>query len=235
MAQSLTYETLERLSVGRPVDRLGFIAELCRGKRVLDVGCLDETALIKRDTENWLHGRLSSVAASVVGIDSSVAIPDEGIETGPHSIIVRGNGIDPAVPQLQASDVDQIVAGEFIEHIDEPLLFFRNLKQRFPGRELIVSTPNGVSLANMLLGMIGREAQHRDHIHVFSYKVLNTLCLRAGFADWEIIPYRFYATEMKLGARGLKRMAVSIVERMIRFGELCFPLLSFGYLVWVRL
>lgn len=235
MAQSLTYDTLERLSVGRPVDRLGFIAELCRGKRVLDVGCLDETALEKRDTENWLHGRISLVAEEVVGIDSSDNIPMEGLKTGPHSIIVRGNGIDPAVPLLDETQIDQIVAGEFIEHIGEPLVFFRNLKRRFPGREFVLSTPNGTSLANMLLGLFGREAQHPDHLHVFTYKVLNTLCLRAGFEEWEIVPYHFYAAEMKMRERGLKRFAVAFAERVIRGVERFCPLLCFGYLVKVRL
>ena len=60
MHQHLTYETLEKLNICRPVDRIGFIANLCRDKRVLDVGCFDETALIKRDTEHWLHGRISA-------------------------------------------------------------------------------------------------------------------------------------------------------------------------------
>jgi len=45
MSLVLKYETLEKLPVGRPVDRLSYIAECCRGKTVLDVGCFDETAL----------------------------------------------------------------------------------------------------------------------------------------------------------------------------------------------
>lgn len=235
MPQALTYDTLERLSVRRPVDRLGFIAELCRGKRVLDLGCLDETALQKRDTENWLHGRISAVADNVIGIDNSAQIPSEGLRTGPNSIILNGNGIDPSTPQLREADIDQIVAGEFIEHIDEPLLFFRNLKRRFPGRDFVLSTPNGTSLANMLLGIIRREAQHPDHVHIFTYKILNTLCMRADFEDWEIIPYHFYATEMKLRSRGLTRVVAGLAERIIRVVERFCPLLSFGYLVRVRL
>ncbi len=59
----LKYETLERIEVSRPVDRLAYIVELCRSKRVLDIGCLDETAIIKKDTEYWLHGRIAEVAA----------------------------------------------------------------------------------------------------------------------------------------------------------------------------
>jgi SAM-dependent methyltransferase len=211
------------------------MTDLCRGKTVLDVGCLDETALIKRDTEHWLHGRIGTVAKDVIGIDISEHIPPEGLPTGPNSVILRGDGVNPRPEALGQRQIDIIVAGEFIEHIESPLEFFHNLRTSFPGRELVVSTPNGSSFANTLLGLIGREVQHRDHIHIFSYKILNTLCLRAGFAEWEIIPYRFYATEMILHSSGPKRVFVRFVEASIRMVERMFPLLSFGYIVRLRL
>ena len=235
MGKQLTYETLERIHPPRPVDRLAFIADACRGQRVLDIGCLDETALAKRDTEHWLHGRIAAVAASVVGVDFSSQIPDTGLITAPNAAIYRGDGIDPQVAALDDGAIDIITAGEFIEHIEQPLAFFAAMKRRFPGRELIISTPNGLALANSLLGLAGGEAQHPDHIHLFTYKVLNTLCLRAGFTDYQIIPYRFYATELLMGSRGAKRLAVALAERMVRVGEWCFPLLSFGYVVRIRL
>src|SRR5215217_3157486 len=108
---ALTYETLERVTVGQPVDRLEFIAERCRGKRVLDLGCLDETALVKRDTKHWLHGRLSDVAGEVLGIDSSDKLPDEGLITGPTSRIYRGDATDPKIPVGKDEDIQVIVAG----------------------------------------------------------------------------------------------------------------------------
>lgn len=231
----LTYETLEKISVPKPVDRLSYIARACRGKRVLDIGCFDETALMKRDTEHWLHGRIATEAARVIGIDSSAAIPAEGLSTGPNAVIVRGDGIDPQSPLLNDADIDVIVAGEFIEHIDGPIAFFRNMKRRFGGRQLIISTPNGATFANTLLGSAGREVQHPDHVQVFTYKTLNTLCLRAEFVEWEIIPYRFYATEMILQSRGVKRLAAQLVQGGIRLVERLFPILSFGYIVHARL
>jgi SAM-dependent methyltransferase len=233
--QALTYETLERVRVDKPVDRLEFISELCRGKKVLDLGCLDETAAVKRDTEHWLHGRIGRVAAKVVGIDSSEHVPPEGLETGPNSKIYRGDATDPDPKLLVDDDVDIIVAGEFIEHIDGPLEFFRTMKRRFPGRELIISTPNGVAFANTLLGLAGREAQHPDHVQIFTFKILNTLATRAEFEAWEIRPYRFYATEMILSSSGGKRALSIFVQFVVRTVERMFPLLSFGYVMRARL
>lgn len=235
MPIAINYETLAKLPIQPPVDRLSYISNLCSKMVVLDIGCFDETALAKRDTGHWLHGRILAVANRVVGVDSSSQIPQVGIRTGENAIIYRGDGvdIDPAIASRE--NFDTIVAGEFIEHIENPLRFMRNMKLFFPGCELIISTPNGTCFANALLGSIGREVQHPDHLHNFSYKILNTLCVRAGFTHWEIVPYRFYATEMILASHGVHRAFVVLVERCIRIVERLFPLLSFGYVVRARL
>lgn len=234
MTTNLKYETLERIAVSQPVDRVSFIAEHCRGKRVLDIGCLDETALLKQDTDHWLHRRISQVATDVVGIDNSEHLPEGGLTTGPNSRIFRGNGISPDI-SLFDGPIDVIVAGEFIEHLENPMAFLRNMRRDFRGRELVLSTPNGAAFANALLASIGREAQHPDHLLTSTYKTLNTLCGRAGCEAWQIIPYRFYATEMLLQVTGLAWVAVKSVEMIIRLVERIFPLRSFGYIVKITL
>jgi SAM-dependent methyltransferase len=203
VTQPIAYETLERLRVPRPVDRVSFIAERCRDRRVLDIGCLDETALAKRDTDHWLHGRIGTVARNVLGIDSSDQVPADGIVTGKNSRIVKGDGLEPGAAR---DAIDVIVAGEFIEHLESRIAFLRAMKEQYPGCTLLISTPNGVSFANGLLAGIGREAQHPDHLLTSTYKTLNTLCLRAGVAEWTIVPYRFYATEMLLDSSGAKKL-----------------------------
>jgi hypothetical protein len=229
------YTTLERLRVARPVDRLDFVAALCRDRVVLDLGCLDETALVKRDTVHWLHGRIAQVARQVVGVDSSTRIPPEGLTTGDHARIHRGDAtaIDPVL--LQSAPFDTVVAGEFIEHVSDPLAFLVRLRRDLPGRDLVLTTPNGPSAANALMACIGREAQHPDHLANFSFKILHTLCRRAGFSQWQIVPYRFFATEMILTSSGARRAAALTAQGGIRLLEQLFPLLSFGWVVRARL
>ena len=235
MQHVLSYESLEKLAVPAPVDRLDYIASRCEGRIVLDIGCYDETALEKRGTRHWLHGRILGEARYVTGIDISDKLPPEGLETGANGRILCR---DAARLDLHGVDVDEIevvVAGEFIEHLENPLEFFRGIKRALPGRELLLSTPNGVCFSNTLMGAIGREVQHPDHLQNFTYKTLNTMFLRAGFKSWEIIPYRFYATEMILSSSGAKKRFVALVQACIRVVERCFPLLSFGYIVRVRI
>lgn len=229
---ALTYATLERIAVSAPVDRIGFIAARCKGKRVLDIGCLDETALAKRGTGEWLHARIAAEAASVIGIDLSDKLTDEGLVTAPNARIVKGDGTRPHVP---AAEIDIIVAGEFIEHLENPLAFLREMKARYPGHELVLSTPNGASLANGLMGLAGREAQHPDHLLTSTYKTLNTLCRRAGVRAWEIVPYRFHAAELLISSRGAFRLFVQLAERAIRLGERIAPLRGFGYILRITL
>lgn len=231
----LTYETLEVIRVARPVDRVSYIAGLCRNQVILDLGCYDETALVKVGTAHWLHGQISTVARRVDGIDMSSSLPSQGLRTSPNSVIYKGDAIALEGISGMRDDYDIVVAGEFIEHIEAPLVFLRNLKCVFPGKTLIFSTPNGASISSVLMGMIGREAQHPDHLANFSYKILNTLCARAGFRSWEIVPYHFYASEMLLKSGGLKKTLVWGVERCVRVFERFFPLTSFGYVVKVVL
>lgn len=228
---TLTYSNFERLPLRSPVGRLTYIANACMGKFVVDIGCLDETALVKRDSEHWLHGRICLVAHQVLGVDNSELVPQEGLKTGDNSRIVRGDATSMNLREAGLEHVDVIVAGEFIEHIEDPSSFLRSIKSSFDGKTLILSTPNGMSFSNTLMGTLRREVQHPDHLHNFTFKTLNTLCMRAGFKSWEIIPYRFFATEMILRSTGATRLAARIAEFGIRLAEKAFPCLSFGYIV----
>src|SRR5262249_56646191 len=60
----LRYLPLERLRVRRPVDRIAYVRERCRGLRVLDLGAYDETEVVKRQhgSWRWLHREIPAVA-----------------------------------------------------------------------------------------------------------------------------------------------------------------------------
>jgi hypothetical protein len=229
----LAYTPLEKLDVARPVERIAFIRDRCVGRSVLDLGCFDETAQSKRDTSHWLHGAIADVASSVVGVDSSPALPVDGIETGQRSRIVPGDvmKLREAVPP--EAEFDVVVAGELVEHVADASAFLTMVKSEFAGRELIVSTPNATSLSNVLLGLAARESAHVDHVQVYSYKTLNTLSRRASFDAWRIIPYHVCYTEMMLGATGVRRSVVRAAQRAVNVAESAFPLLAGGLILHV--
>jgi len=200
---------------------------------------MDETAwAAKRGRGTWLHEEISRAALRVDGIDNSAAVPAEGLRTGSNATIQRGDICDPRhlIAALEDSP-DVVVAGELIEHLENPLQFLTRFTEidRLSGKTLILSTPNATALHNILIGLARRESTHQDHLCILSYKTLTTLCTRAGFARWEIIPYFSRFTEMQERHSGASRLLVKAVERIVNLVEWMFPLLSFGYIVQIRL
>jgi hypothetical protein len=231
----LRYEPLERLRVPRPVDRLAYVAQACRGRAVLDLGAMDETAyLSKRGRGTWLHERIAAVADQVVGVDSSAAVPEAGLDTGPRARIVRGDvsRIDELLAALDFRP-EVVVAGELIEHVASPLAFLQDLaaSSRLAGKELILTTPNATAAHNVAVGVLSRESTHRDHLCILSYKTLSTLCARAGLQHWTLVPYRSAFSEMRARNTGLRGPLVGGGEKAINAIEWLFPLLSYGWIV----
>jgi len=231
----LRYEPLERLRVPRPVDRIAFVADACSNFKVLDLGALDETAYTqKRGRGTWLHERIAAVAQYVVGVDSSPAVPREGLSTAANARIVRGDidGID-ALLEESGFQPDIVVAGELIEHVPSPLAFLQGLKgsTRLAGCTLILTTPNATAAHNVAVGLLSRESTHRDHLCILSYKTLHTLCARAGLEHFELVPYRSAFVEMRARNPGLRGALIAAGQKAVNAVEWLFPLLSFGWIV----
>lgn len=222
----LIYQPLEYIHVPKPVSRIDYIVEACRVKGVLDLGCWDETALSKKETPFWLHSRIASVASKVIGIDSSPYIPTKGIKFH-NSIIIKGDITDKTV--ISGYDVDIIVAGELIEHLPNTTDFFKNIKSVYPGKQLLGSTPNATCISNVILGVFHRESTHRDHLSIYSFKTLTSLCEKAAFAEYKIVPYFVEYKEMILRQKK-GRSFVQLAEKFINFLEYFTPMLAGGYI-----
>jgi hypothetical protein len=200
---------------------------------------MDETAWqSKRGQGTWLHEEIARVAQRVEGVDNSPMIPPGGLATADNAVIRRGDVDDLGRLITELEEVpDVIVAGELVEHLENPLGFLRRFAEApsLEGCEVILSTPNATALHNVLIGLTRRESTHQDHLCILSYKTLTTLCRRAGFSNWQITPYYSRFTEMQERHSGLARLAVIVAERTVNCLEWLFPLLSFGYVVRVLL
>lgn len=239
----ILYTPLEKLRLERPVERIRFIQKLCQEKRVLDLGAMDETAFVaKRGGGSWLHEEIAAPAKQVIGIDNSEMVPRGGIETAGNAQIQRGNIMDLAacfhsIPALKEFRPEVVVAGELIEHLNDPLAFLSQLRSttELMGATLVMSTPNATAIHNCLIGLAGRESTHHDHLAIFSFKTLSTICHRAGFDERDIRPYYAEFTEMKSRQRGVGRLLVSAGEQGVNCIEWLCPMMSFGYLVVTKI
>ena len=228
---NLNYTPTEKLTVNKPVNRIDYICKACINKNVLDLGCFDETALVKENTGTYLFDEITKVAALHIGVDNSKLLPTEGITFSDTAKILRGDIYELDKANIDDFDFDVIVAGEVIEHLPNTLEFFLGLKKKYPGKRLICSTPNATSFSNMVLSLFKRESAHIDHLQVYSFKTLNTLCRVAGFSNWQIIPYHVKYTEMILRSGNGKKQMVSLFESIVNGTETLFPLTGGGYIV----
>jgi trans-aconitate methyltransferase len=226
----LKFTPLEKLKVRKPIDRLLYISKFCKNKKVLDIGCYDETAIkLKENNGYWLHKLISSEAKKVIGIDSSDLIKSE-IKTGPRSKIIKKDLFDLDESFAKANKIDVIIAGELIEHIPNVSRFLQLMKKLYPKKMLILTTPNATSLSNILLALFNRESSHKDHIQIFSYKTLYSLLTKNDLKRFKIIPYNVRFSEMYLRSSSFGRPLIKITEKIINFCENIFPMVAGGYI-----
>ena len=171
---------------GFAVDRLQYLEAACRGKRVLHLGCCDHPPLIRqRIAENrWLHGRLTAVAGRCLGVDidaEAVAIVRDQLG---RADVLCADLSESVPPEVQAGKPwDLLVAGEIVEHLDNPVLFLAGLRQNLKGLcpEIMVTAPNAFRQANFRHVLSDLEHVNTDHRYWFTAFTLAKVLTRAGF------------------------------------------------------
>ena len=176
------------------VQRVDFIKEICRGRKVLHLGCTnypytgDAIA-----NEMLLHFELEKTASEVVGFD----LDPRGLE------ILRSKGSSNLfvadLEQLEKVSVedtfDVIIGGEMIEHLSNPGSFMKGIRRFMRAdTKLVITTVNAYCAMRFLIygirGKGGRnEPVHPDHVSYYSYKTLNLLLERHGLAMNEFYFY----------------------------------------------
>ena len=176
------------------VDRLDLIKTIAKDSSVLHLGCTNwpytRDAI---DADMLLHTRLSETARELYGFD----FDQEGIDilaSQGFTNLFRVNLEElPAVELNKQFDV--IIAGEMIEHLNNPGLFLEGIKRFMkPGGRLVLTTINAYAgMRFFVYGLRGRggvvEPVHPDHVAYYSYATLKLLVERHGF---QLSEFMFY-------------------------------------------
>lgn len=184
--------SVHRVPRARLVDRVDDLRRLTRGRRVIDLGFVDEGQMdSKRSRGSWLHAALAVEARELVGIDAD----SDGVE---HA---RAQGYEAHVADVESREdvaglvleaADVVVAGELVEHLDRPGDFLEAVKPLVAeGGVLVLTTPNAHSLTNVLGALAGRELVNPDHVAWLSWRTLATLLGRHGWTIESLAYYRF--------------------------------------------
>jgi 2-polyprenyl-3-methyl-5-hydroxy-6-metoxy-1,4-benzoquinol methylase len=174
----------------RLVDREAFILDRCRGKRVLDIGCIDHPFLEARLADgSWLHAKIVAVAREVVGVDS--AERDMAAVRGRPDVGRMIVGDAERLDALALEPFEVVVAGEIMEHLNNPGLFLASAHTVLAAQgELVISVPNAFCLRRLLRIPSGYEKVHPDHVAYYSHATLSRLLRRAGYQIESSAAYR---------------------------------------------
>jgi 2-polyprenyl-3-methyl-5-hydroxy-6-metoxy-1,4-benzoquinol methylase len=172
------------------VDREQFVLDMCKEKNVLHLGCADfpyTDESIK--SGKWLHAKITSVASSCLGVD----LDKESIEKLKNQYgvdnIVEGNA--EALNKCSDQKFDVIVAGEIIEHLNNPGMFLDSARDMLsPGGRLVITTTNAYCFRRFLRVLFSIESIHPDHTYYFSHTTLHTLAKRFGYSLSDASCYR---------------------------------------------
>jgi 2-polyprenyl-3-methyl-5-hydroxy-6-metoxy-1,4-benzoquinol methylase len=230
-------EMVHRLPPAALVDRFAYLCDLARGRRVVHVGFVDlGCQSLNEQSGAWLHEHLARAATELVGIDLDAEGVEHARSRGYEAYAVDCRDVD-AVRAAGIEPADVVVAGEVIEHLDDPGGFLDGVHALVkPGGLLVVTTPNATGLVNAAALFGNYEVQHPDHVVMYTCATLDAMLRRHR---WTPVEHAVFLQQVKSnGTDARSRLlatgarAVLGLERLLaRFGR---PYAADGLIVTAR-
>jgi 2-polyprenyl-3-methyl-5-hydroxy-6-metoxy-1,4-benzoquinol methylase len=173
------------VKLAKVIDKDSFLVAQCKGKRVLDVGCVGQSR--GYETSEWLFNKFNAVAKSVTGVD----VNEEGI-----ALLKREglNVVSRTELQSISEQYDVIIMSDVIEHVDNPgqLLLDYSAYLASEGR-IIITTPNSTRARTFVEILVtGRYSLNPEHTMWFCPNTLIELVSRTVLRPVEIFWLKEY-------------------------------------------
>jgi len=156
-----------------------FIIDCARGKKVLDVGCVNHNLEATRRPD-WRHAQLKNVASSLTGLDYEKDVVAQLNKEGWN--VEAADCQDFDIRARNPEGFDLIIASEVIEHLVNPGGFLKCASKHLsPGGRILITTPNAYGFGFFLEVLVwGEEHVNDDHTLTFSRKNMTWLMNRSG-------------------------------------------------------
>lgn len=157
--------------------RVRAIVELARGPRILNMGACGNTRPDGSGKARFVQAALVDRGHSVLAAD----VDDAGLAW------LDGLGFETVRMDAQAipaagEKFDSIVAGELIEHLENPGAFLTGCARRLkPNGRLVLSTPQPFSPVHFLHYLASPTIANLEHTCYFDRQTLEQLLARCGF------------------------------------------------------
>jgi SAM-dependent methyltransferase len=171
-----------RAYLRRPQSRIEIVREFCRGRSVLDLGCVNHD-IENSDSDLWLHKNIRQVASKVVGVDY-LAEEVELLRQRGYNVVV--GDVTKPLPLDQTFDV--IVVGHLIEHLSGFDGLMTNLRRLLaPGGVVLICTPNPFFREQYFYSALKNDILvNQEHTCWIDPVTLDQLCRRFGLETSEI-------------------------------------------------
>lgn len=188
-------EMVHRLPPATLVDRFEYLCGLAAGRRVVHIGFVDAGCqTLNQESGAWLHEHLAATASDLIGLDLDAIGVENARQRGYAAHVVDCRDVD-AVRALGLAPADLVVAGEVIEHLDDPGSFLDGLHALVaPGGMLVVTTPNASGLVNAAALLGNFEVQHPDHVVMYTCQTLDAMLTRH---HWEPFEHAVFLQQVK--------------------------------------
>lgn len=169
----------------RLISRIDYLSEICNGKKVIHLGCLDHNidTITKKIADNtWLHKRLTNVSTQCLGVDIDPILIDKIRDIGITNVIYSDLQHDHLRHEITSCQWDYLVCGELMEHIDNPVSFLRAIRDKYKPfiKNIIVTVPNSLNLGYVKNAFKTCESINTDHRYSFTpYNISKILAISA--------------------------------------------------------
>ena len=167
------------------VQRIDLIKQMCKGRKVLHLGCTNYPYTDDSIRNNMLlHFDLEKVADDLWGIDFDAESIEMLLRNGSKQIVQAD--LEKLDELALNEKFDVIIAGEMIEHLNNQGLFLNGIKRFLkPDGRLVITTVNAYcGMRFLYYGLRGKKGRqepvHPDHIAYYSYSTLSLLVKRHG-------------------------------------------------------
>ncbi len=165
-----------------PKPRLEIVRDFCRGKVVLDIGCVHHD-IENADNKTWLHKAVVEVSADTLGVDYLEAEVDALVKRGYK--MVAGDVNKPLAIDRQ---FDVIVVGNLIEHLSNFEGLLDNIRRLLkPDGVVLISTANPFFREQYFYSALKNDIiVNPEHTCWIDPVTLDQLCSRFGLETSEV-------------------------------------------------
>lgn len=226
LADIMSYVNDEKFSNGLDISfkelgpartRIEKILDICRGKKVIHMGCADHLPLIKQKILNnrWLHLLLTEQTERCIGIDNN-AESISYIQNELKMLNVYCSDIESdEINYIKETDWDYLILGEIIEHVDNPVKFLERIHELFKGKvkSIIITAPNVLNIQTIKDIKNNSENINTNHNYWFSPYTLTRVTHRSGFINIEFSFVERVALPFHLKMLNRAKQAVGIQHK----------------------